>query len=173
MTRVNTIWYRTSRFTNPEPAAKPEKAEEDVGYQTDFTGILRFTRPMTLLELAYIEKQMGFDLPDDLKGYIYPHGKPHYVQLEVSNDKSGIQWDGNEKFYEAVNAVNFVIDNARREIPDFGLSGQLEAQGEEIGDHWFLVIGEDGYAKRVDAPKIGDKVTCPNCDHEFALDNFE
>lgn len=140
-----------------------------MGYSTDFTGALKFTRPMTPTELAYVETLMGFDLPEDFNGYIFPHGKPHYVQLEVSKDKTGIKWDGNEKFYDAVEAVNFVIDNARRQIADFGLSGQMEAQGEEIGDHWFLVIGEDGFAKRVEAPKVGDVVTCPHCDNEFLL----
>jgi hypothetical protein len=112
---------------------------------------------------------MGFDLPENLEGYIYPHGKPHYVQFQVTKDKSGIEWDGNEKFYEAVKATNFVIDNVRREIPDFSLSGQLEAQGEEIGDHWFLAIGDDGFAHRVEAPKSGDNVHCPHCNHEFQL----
>lgn len=140
-----------------------------MGYSTDFTGELKFNRAMTPMELAYIEKQMGFDLPGDLKGYIWPHGKPHYVQFELTEDKSGIKWDGNEKFYKSVEAVNFIIDNARREIPDFGLTGQLEAQGEDIGDHWFLVIGEDGFAKRVDAPNVGDTVECPHCAREFIL----
>lgn len=142
-----------------------------MGYQTDFKGELLFTRSMKTMELAYIEKHMGWDLPSDLEGYIYPHGKPHYVQLKINKEKTGIRWDGDEKFYKAVEAVNFVIDNVRIEIPDFGLTGQLEAQGEEIGDHWFLVIGPDGFASRVDAPKIEDKVTCPHCGEKFILEN--
>lgn len=141
-----------------------------MGYSTDFTGILKFNRAMSNMELAYIEKCMGFDLPDDLEGYIYPHGKPHYIQLQVSKDRLGIQRDNSEKFYKAVEAVNFVIDNVRREIPDFGLTGQLQAQGEEIGDHWFLTISDDGFAKKIDTPKLGDKVRCPNCSCEFDLE---
>jgi hypothetical protein len=142
-----------------------------MGYSTDFIGELRFTRVMTPIELAYIERQMGFDLPEDFNGYIYPHGKPHYVQFELTQDKTGIRWDENEKFYKAVEAVNFIIDNARREIPDFGLTGQLEAQGEQIGDHWFLVIGKDGFASRINAPKAGDKLTCPHCGEEIVLES--
>ena len=121
--------------------------------------------------MAYVQTLMGFDLPSDFKGYIYPHGKPHYVQLGLTTDKTGIRWDGNEKFYDAVEAVNFVIDNARTRIPDFGLSGQFEAQGEEIGDHWFLTIGDDGFAKRAEAPKVGDNVICPSCGHKFLLNH--
>jgi hypothetical protein len=144
-----------------------------MGYQTNFTGELKFNRQMTPLELAWIEKCMGFDLPHNFEGYIYPHGKPHYVQLEVTKSGTGIQWDGSEKFYDAVQAVNFVIDNARREIPDFSLSGQLEARGEDIGDHWFLKIGVDGFAECVNAPSIGDAVTCPNCNHKFPLNTVD
>jgi hypothetical protein len=142
-----------------------------MGYSTDFTGSLKFTRVLTEPEQAYIQTLMGFDLPEDFKGYTHPHGKPHYVQLEITTDKTGICWDGNDKFYDAVEAANFVIDNARTRITDFGLTGQLEAQGEEIEDHWFLTIGDDGFATRVDAPKAGDKITCPDCGHEFLLNH--
>ncbi len=124
-----------------------------MGYTTQFDGSLKFNREMTEPELAFIKSMFWLE-GDYSAPWIHPHGKPHYIQLELTKDNDGIQWDGSEKFYDAVEAVNFIIDNAKRQITDFALSGQLLAQGEEVGDIWRLKIDGDGFAKRVNVKVI-------------------
>lgn len=145
-----------------------------MGYSTDLDGELKFNRILTADELAFIKSMFWLECDDyEKEGWIHPKGKPHYIQIEFTDDFSGIKWDGSEKFYEAVAAINFIIANARTKIKDFTLSGQLEAHGEEHGDHWFLVIGDDGWAEAIDAPKVGEKVKCPHCRKEFVLEATE
>jgi hypothetical protein len=54
-----------------------------------------------------------------------------------------------EKSYEMVESVNFVIANARRKIPDFGLKGALRAVTEFEPHLWWLKIADDGWARQV------------------------
>jgi hypothetical protein len=143
-----------------------------MGYQTEFKGQLSFNRELTGSELAFLKSMFWIDDDDLAKGeWVVPEDKPHYVQLELSPDFSGIQWDGSEKFYKAVEAVNFVILNMRHRYPDFALTGRLQAQGEEFEDRWELVIGEDGLAHQVDLPAPGQVVKCPHCEEKFSLDS--
>lgn len=137
-----------------------------MGYTTKFTGELRFGLELKASELAYIKEL--FEVDDVEKGdWIKPEGEqPHYIQFELTPDFGGIQWDGSEKFYNAVGAVNFIIVNARRKIPDFCLTGHLLAAGEDVDDKWSLVI-ENGLAKEVRTPPKGHKITCPHCDEDF------
>jgi hypothetical protein len=54
----------------------------------------------------------------------------------------------------------------RLKYPDFGLTGELLAQGEDNGDVWILAM-ENGKAKHK------KKVTCPHCEEEFLLDSSD
>ena len=137
-----------------------------MGYSTEFEGELKFTRELTSTELAAVKKMLWADCSD------YPewkHFKGHYIQFEFTDDFSGIKWDGSEKFYEAVGAVNTLIAEVRKTVPDFGLTGTLYAEGEEADDRWALSI-IDGQAVRVDTPPIGTKIICPHCECEFYLE---
>jgi len=141
-----------------------------MGYTTEFEGELLFTRPITVPELAYIKELFWIDDSDiKSRGLLTGMGKPHYVQFEFNADFTGIKWDGSEKFYNAVEAVNFIIQNIKKEF-GLGLTGQLLADGEESGDVWILAIGEDGWAKRLEIPKVGESVTCPHCEETFNLE---
>lgn len=77
------------------------------------------------------------------------------------------------KIYEMVNQVNLVIREMKRIWPDFGLEGELQAQGEEMSDRWVLRIGQDGMAYSASIPQLGEKVKCPRCEHEFRLEPKE
>jgi hypothetical protein len=134
-----------------------------VGYTTEFEGVLKFTNPLTAEQEIYLTEMLGID-PDD-KPQFKQSSRLSYIQYDLAPDKSGIQWDGNEKFYYAENACNFIIENMKARFPDFGLVGELLAQGEEFCDIWMLAI-VDGVAKRIDL-KIGGHVTCPECAHVF------
>lgn len=142
-----------------------------MGYQTQFKGAVKFTRELTARELAYLKGMFWLDEDDFEKGgYIVPAERPHYIQYELTEDFDGIQWDGSEKFYKAVEAMNFIIVNMKAKFPDFGLTGRMTAQGEEFDDRWELVIGEDGMAHEVRTPPAGTVVKCPHCEEKFVLD---
>ena len=96
-----------------------------------------------------------------------------YIDLQLTDDFSGLEWDGSEKTYDLVEKVNLIIENMRLKYPDFGLTGELLAQGEDNGDVWILAM-ENGKAKhkKIDLSHK-KKVTCPHCEEEFFLDNSD
>lgn len=136
-----------------------------MGYTTEFEGALKFTRQLTVPELAMLQTFMGED-PDDHPEWIKnPGDKYSYIQYEITKDFTGIKWDGGEKFYYAVEALNLIIVNMQREFPDFGLTGELHAQGEEVRDRWILAI-EDGKAVKKELKIEGAIYECPHCGEE-------
>jgi hypothetical protein len=143
-----------------------------MGYQTEFRGELKFNRELTGSELAFLKSMFWID-DDKMDGYIVPEAKPHYVQLCLTDDFTGIKWDGSEKFYKAVEAVNFIIVNMKARYPDFALTGRMTAQGEDFEDRWELVVGEDGLAHQVDTPLAGRTIRCPHCDQKISVDEAE
>jgi hypothetical protein len=136
-----------------------------MGYTTKFKGVLKFANPLTIEQLKALNEVLGED-SDVLKSFQLPEEDYSYLQYEVTKDMSGLQWDGGEKFYYAENALNLILRYMRSQWPDFTLTGELLASGEEAGDVWKLVM-DDGVATRVDAIPSGVKVKCPECDHKF------
>ena len=139
-----------------------------MGYQTDFDGVLKFKNEPSMQEIKKINKLMNFLDPDEHPEFLRnPGDKLSYIQFELTDDIDGIKWDGSEKFYNAVEAVNFILLNMRAEFPDFGFTGELLARGESAKDVWKLAI-VDGKAVRVDI-SVGDSYECPHCREEFLL----
>lgn len=139
-----------------------------MGYTTTFTGSLKFTSEPTAKQLAKLDSMLGEDCRrhpewETARGL-------YHVDLEITDDYMGIQWNGAEKTYDLDAIVNVILHEMRKEFPDFGLTGYLMAQGEDVDDRWQLVI-EDGIAKRVKVQIVGTKVQCPNCDHKFYLED--
>lgn len=137
-----------------------------MGYNTRFRGTLKFTSELTVPMLAKLNSFFGQD----------PREHPEwgagrevgYIDLVLTKDFSGIEWDsGTEKTYGLERAVNVIIREMRKEFPDFGLTGTLLAQGEEIEDRWQLVIGEGGWAAKIKVPIPGTKIECPHCHRKF------
>ena len=141
-----------------------------MGYSTDFEGELKFKREMKASELAALTKVLSKDRRDI--GYkddsIYENGKYgtywYHIELELTENFDGIKWNGQEKTYDLVGIVNWLIDKFNLE-----LEGELIAQGEDSEDRWKLII-QDGRAIKKEWPKIGQKVTCPYCEHDFILE---
>ena len=137
-----------------------------MGYTTEFQGQLSFTKELTVPEIRKLNTILGQDLRDIPK---YSKSGLYYVQFELTKNLDGLKWDGTEKFYEAEKVLQTVIDYMREDSPDFGLSGYLSAQGEDIEDCWRLEI-KDGKAVKVMTPPNGKKITCPHCDESFYID---
>jgi hypothetical protein len=129
-----------------------------MGYTTDFQGKLEFTTDLNADQLDKVRSFLGeycghhpeWDVPEDLQGMV--------IDLELTDDNNGLQWDVSEKTYYMVEAVNVIILNMRKEMPDFSLKGKFIAQGDDIGDTWELLI-ENGFAIKKEIPQTGDKIT--------------
>jgi hypothetical protein len=136
-----------------------------MGYTTQFSGVLKFGNELNINELKAINEFLGEDTRDHPEWKInddYVH-----IDLELTEDYSGIKWDGSEKNYGMVEAINLIIREMKKINAGFKLSGKFDAQGEEIGDCWALVIGDDGFAHRSETPPVGEKIRCPLCEKYF------
>lgn len=138
-----------------------------MGYSTTFNGELRFTKEATASQLAALKGMLGEDCRE------HPEWEApdlYYVDLEFNGDFTGLIWNGAEKTYGLDKVVNVIITEMRKRWPDFGLEGVMAAQGESVEDRWTLSIGEDGMASKIKVALTGKVVTCPHCQHRFALE---
>lgn len=134
-----------------------------MGYNTRFSGVLKFTCEPTTAMLAMLNGLFGQDAREIGGGR-----ESGYIDLELTKDFSGIQWDsGTEKTYYLEKSVNLVIQEMRKAFPVFGLTGTLLAQGEDVEDRWELYIGDDGLAHKRKVAIPGTKVKCPHCHQSF------
>jgi len=137
-----------------------------MGYSTDFKGVLEFTKELKAKELAFLNTFLG----EDAREHPEWGESITYIDLKLTDDFSGIKWNGAEKTYDMDKAVNLIIRQMKARFPDFGLKGQLVAQGDRAGDHWLLVIGKDGLAHKQEIPVLGQEITCPHCNETFILE---
>jgi hypothetical protein len=139
-----------------------------MGYSTEFTGVLKFTKELTIPQLRKLQSFCGADVRNHPEWIKNPNQSYYYIQYEVTKELDGLQWDGGEKFSYPVETLNLIIDNMRAEWPDFGLEGELVAQGEDTTDRWWLRI-KKGKAVQVNMPKLTDLYECPKCECTFSL----
>lgn len=118
-----------------------------MGYNTEFTGELKFNTVLTAPQLVTLNAMLGEDCRDHPE-WNAPSNL-YYIDLELNEDSTGIKWDGAEKTYNIEKLVNVVVSVMRAKWPRFGLTGKLNAQGEDAEDYWELIIGEDGLAHKV------------------------
>lgn len=142
-----------------------------MGYDTQFSGQIKIPDNTNFKQLRLLKKYLGVNLrragiPKELQKQA--EGLT-YIDLELNWDDSALEWDGSEDTSDLDKKIDFLTDLMRLEDPGFKFSGTLEAQGEEIGDCWTLVIKDDGYTEIIERPLIGDIVTCPECEHQFTL----
>lgn len=138
-----------------------------MGYSTEFKGSLQFTRELTASELAKLNTILGEDCRD------HPEWGPNdldYINLKLTEDFGGIEWDGAEKTYDMASLVNVVLVEMRKEVPDFGLKGMIFAQGDDAEDRWELHTKDYGGAVKILTPPAGTKIECPDCEHIFYLE---
>lgn len=139
-----------------------------MGYNTQFTGELKFKKPLNSVQLGALSKILGEDCRDHPE---WGEQGLSYIDLEITRDFSGIKWDGSEKTYDLEEKVNLVIKLMQEDYPDFELEGALLAQGEDIVDIWKLVINEEGKAEKKIIPIDGETVKCPHCKKSFIHTN--
>ena len=137
-----------------------------MGYTTTFKGQLTFKPELTARQLAKVKSFLG---QDARKHPEWNAPNLYYIDLEFTDDFSGIQWNDAEKTYDMTEIVNLIIREMRKDYPEFTLEGKFLAQGEDIEDRWELVM-VDGWAKEKQMPRVGQKVRCPHCHNDFILE---
>lgn len=141
-----------------------------MGYNTRFSGELTFTHAITVPQLARLNEMLGED--PSQHGWVPARDTDvGYIDLEITKAMDGLKWNGAEKTYYLEKSVNVVLEQMRKEWPEFGLKGELLAQGEDMEDRWKLVIGEDGRAQKVKIAITGKRVQCPECRHRFIIES--
>lgn len=136
-----------------------------MGYTTTFKGVLQFEKELTTTQLKKLAQYLGEDIRE------HPEWGKHdltYIDLVLTKDFAGLEWDGSEKTYDLVDKVNLILDQMRKEYPDFNLTGSLNAQGEDSDDRWTLKIVNKKAVKE-DIPLATDEIICPDCGHLFKL----
>ena len=132
-----------------------------MGYNTDFTGMLRFKNPLTREQEAKLSTFLGEDCRD------HPEWERDdeyltYIDLEFSDDGEGLIWDGSEKTYDMVEKINLILREMRKEFPNFEFEGGFDAFGEIGGDVWKIIF-EDGWAVSKEGVVVDSKTLCPHC----------
>jgi len=142
-----------------------------MGYSTDFRGVLKFKTELTASQIALLSNLLGKDrrdigFDDDNEVYSSKDEYWYHINLKLTEDFSGIEWNGSEKTYDLEHIVNFVTRLMKQKYKDFELIGQLSAQGEDADDRWVLVM-ENGIAKKKDLKTILKEYICPKCEEKI------
>lgn len=159
-----------------------------MGYHTDFSGSINIEPPLNAEEIAFLEKFNKTRRMDREQGPYYvedngdcfmqvtgksgirnvnkpPAGQPGlWCQWAPSENGTYLEWDQGEKFYDAEEWMEYLIDyflkpgcRARSELPflqaNHICNGEIRADGEEHGDIWKLVV-KDNVVKRVEGAVV-------------------
>lgn len=156
-----------------------------MGYSTEFTGHVTVTPPLNPAEAAYLyafsecRRQTTPEGPYTTKEYGFgqrpagvidfpPEGQPsRWCDWAPTEDATGIQWNGTEKFDESVAWMQYLIDHFLKPgaeaqgLPGFEeftfdhvVNGEIAAQGDMQDDVWRLVVTANVVTKvEVEAPR--------------------
>ena len=83
-----------------------------------------------------------------------PDGQPGlWCQWVPTDDGNAIEWDQSEKFYDSAAWMKYLIEHfvgqdplAQKELPfltGHTCNGEIEAQGEDSGDLWKLIVKDN------------------------------
>ena len=121
-----------------------------MGYNTDWNGTLKTSRPFTQEELNYW-KEMSEMRHDSAYGYGSPHREFPSIWCDFDvvnfNDKTGtygvFRWNESEKTYEGKKWIKFFLNWVSKfEIPMY-VKGILEWRGDEEDDAGAMVVEYD------------------------------
>lgn len=128
-----------------------------MGYNTDFVGMLKFTKELTRKEEKELKKFMGANVRNHPEWNDFLGENPYltYIDLKIAyNDETdnpiGLVWYESENTKDMVLAINLILHEMRKQFPDFGLEGRLEGWGAMPGDVFFIDVKKDGIAIKND-----------------------
>lgn len=161
----------------------PPLNEAEISFLTDLASTRRMLRtkgPLFITDVA----NMGQGQAEDVVEYNRANGETSWdgkasdsslfeengqpglwLQWVPTEDGTALEWDGNEKFYNATEWMRYLIDNLlapsakdyldqhANEDPRLGaftcnhvVNGEIYAEGEESGDLWVLVVQDNQVA---------------------------
>lgn len=133
-----------------------------MGYTTKFNGVFKFTAPLSAETVLLL-----MDLTEDSDDTRFEGNPGGYCQWVLTKQRDGLEWDGNEKFYDYVEWLQFIQDRILK--PNgVELTGTVSYSGEDTTDNEMLVL-EDGIVKQVANEAVGKSLTELQEFKEFAL----
>jgi hypothetical protein len=151
-----------------------------MGYSTEFDGTVTVEPPLNHAERTYLEEFAGTRRMQRAKGPYFvggnglrgqaqdddvtdynspPAGQPGlWCQWVPTDDGTGIEWDGNEKFYNGGEWMQYIIDHflapegeadcwGQAQFANFTfnhfVNGTIYASGEDPGDLWRIVVTDN------------------------------
>ncbi len=154
-----------------------------MGYTTDFEGRIEIEPALNEIEITYLNRFSETRRMDREKGpyfvggdgyagqgdgpdEVYNHNNPHHSQPGLwcqwvpTDDGTALVWNGHEKFYEAAEWMQYLMDHfvgytpaaitELRELTDVGdflqghtCNGAIAAQGEDPSDVWLLIVKDN------------------------------
>jgi hypothetical protein len=148
-----------------------------MGYTSEFSGIITLNKKLDADTAEFLKKfnqtrrmgRKGLDPKYGIEGEFYVDGKGDFgqdndpsiidhnkppstqpglwCQWVPTEDLSGIEWDGGEKFYESKAWMEYIIDKILAP-KGYIANGTIEVQGESLEDHWWLVVKENKVTSR-------------------------
>jgi hypothetical protein len=109
-----------------------------MGYNTDFDGQVSVEPPLSAAQVASLQ-----DFAEERHGgATHPYaGFPGLnCKWEPTRDGAAIEWNGVEKFYNAPEWMQYIIDHF---LTGHTVNGTIYASGEEAGDVWRLVVKDN------------------------------
>jgi len=139
-----------------------------MGYDTSYKGTLYFTTELFASQIAHLESLLGNDASVHSNIYDDYGVSPNlsYIDLQFTKEFDGLEWNQMEKSHNMADAINFILGWMREKYDNFGLKGELLAQGDGIGDIRKILI-KDG--KAIEVILTGKIVECPECKTKFRL----
>lgn len=164
--RRNGGWEHEVRETYRGPG--PEREAVTMGYTTEFIGRFGLNKKLddetfTFLTKLSATRRMKRDLGPEygVEGEFYVDGGGDFGQAHEASvvsfneppgtqpslwcqwvpteDRIGIEWNEAEKFYDYVEWLEYLIEKVL-EPRGYVLNGDVEFQGEEVGDHGVISV---------------------------------
>lgn len=120
-----------------------------MGYTTKFIGQIKIEPPLNAKEIEHINRFANETFSNPKKND-YPG---NYCQWVVTEDGRFVEWDRNEKFYDSVEWMQYLIDHflglnpIAKDKLEFleghSLNGHIDAQGELKDDQWSLIVKDN------------------------------
>lgn len=114
-----------------------------MGYNTDFTGGFTFNKPISLKMYKTIN---DFAKERHTPGNGIPGYWCQWIIDEDYNGEEALVWDGNEKFYDYVKWLEYLIKNFF-EPEGYILNGSVEFQGEDFDDFGTIEVKDNAVTR--------------------------
>lgn len=107
-----------------------------MGYSTNFSGQFNLDKPLTLAQYNELKRFADKDHRDE-------HGMPgYYCQWIPTEEGTSLEWDGNEKFYDYVEWLEYLIEHFLQPW-GYTVNGEVTWQGEDVGDLGTIYVGDN------------------------------